>query len=172
MNDFLKTLAPMLGTAIAGPFGGIAATFIAEKLGIPEKTVTAVTEALNSEKITPDQAAAIKLAELDFKKWCAENQLKKEQLTYDDRKSAREMQTANRALTPAILTWIVVALCMTFEGLMLFSQMPKPANDIVLGRVLGTLDSALMMVLAFWFGSSHQEQTKTEMLHQSTPIQS
>jgi hypothetical protein len=30
--DFLAKLAPLLGTAIAGPFGGIAASFLADKL--------------------------------------------------------------------------------------------------------------------------------------------
>jgi hypothetical protein len=170
MNDFLKTLAPMLGTAIAGPFGGVAASFLADKLGVPEKTVQAVTEALNGDKLNPDQVAQIKLAEIEFKKWCGDNQLKQEQLVFDDRKSAREMQVATKAVTPAILTWIVVLLCLTFEGLMLFGQMPKPASEIVLGRVLGTLDSALMMVLAFWFGSSHGSQSKDAMLANSSPV--
>jgi hypothetical protein len=169
MNDFLKTLAPLLGTAIAGPFGGIAASFLADKLGVSEKTVSAVTEALSTDKMTPDQVAQIKLAEIDFKKWMGDNSLKQEQLSFDDRKSARDMEIATKSYTPSILTWIVVILCLTFEGLMLFGQMPKPASEIVLGRVLGTLDSALMMVLAFWFGSSNGSQNKDLMLHNSTP---
>jgi hypothetical protein len=169
MNDLLKTLAPLLGTAIAGPFGGIAASFLADKLGVPEKTVQAVTDALSADKMTPDQVAQIKLAEIDFKKWMGDNSLKQEQLGFDDRKSARDMQMATKSLTPSILTWIVVILCLSFEGLMLFGQMPKPASEIVLGRVLGTLDSALMMVLAFWFGSSHGSQSKDAMLANSTP---
>jgi hypothetical protein len=169
MNDFLKTLAPLLGTAIAGPFGGIAASFLADKLGVSEKTVSAVTEALSTDKMTPDQVAQIKLAEIDFKKWMGDNALKQEQLSFDDRKSARDMEIATKSYTPSILTWIVVILCLTFEGLMLFGQMPKPASEIVLGRVLGTLDSALMMVLAFWFGSSNGSQNKDLMLHNSTP---
>ena len=170
MNDFLKTLAPLLGTAIAGPFGGVAASFLADKLGVPEKTVQAVTEALDAGKMTPEQVAQIKLAEIEFKKWCGDNQLKREQLEFDDRRSARDMQIATKSVTPSILTWIVVILCLTFEGLMLFGQMPKPASEIVLGRVLGTLDSALMMVLAFWFGSSHGSQNKDALLASSAPV--
>ena len=35
----IKGLAPMLGTALAGPLGGAAASFIADKLGIETKTI-------------------------------------------------------------------------------------------------------------------------------------
>ena len=169
MNELLKSLAPLLGTAIAGPFGAIAASFIADKIGVPEKTVNAVTEALQSGSMTPEQISSIRLAEIEFKKWMDDNQLKRDQLVFDDRKSAREMQTATRSVTPSVLTWIVVVLCLSFEGLMLFGQMPKPASEIVLGRVLGTLDGALMMVLAFWFGSSNGSQNKDALLANSTP---
>lgn len=169
MNELLAKLAPLLGAAIAGPFGAIAASFIADKLGVPEKTVKAVSEALSADKLTPDQVAQVKLAEIEFKKWMDDNQLKREQLVFDDRKSAREMQVSTKSITPSVLTWIVVVLCLSFEGLMLFGQMPKPASEIVLGRVLGTLDGALMMVLAFWFGSSNGSQNKDALLANSTP---
>jgi hypothetical protein len=170
MNELLVKLAPLLGSAIAGPFGAIAASFIADKLGVPEKTVQAVSDALSADKLTPDQVAQVKLAEIEFKKWMDDNQLKREQLVFDDRKSAREMQISTKSVTPSVLTWIVVVLCLSFEGLMLFGQMPKPASEIVLGRVLGTLDGALMMVLAFWFGSSNGSQNKDAMLANSQPI--
>ena len=169
MNELLKSLAPLLGTAIAGPFGGVAATFIAGKLGLAESTVKSVSDALQSGAMTPEQISNIRLAEIEFKKWMDDNQLKREQLVFDDRKSAREMQTATRSVTPSVLTWIVVVLCLSFEGLMLFGQMPKPASEIVLGRVLGTLDGALMMVLAFWFGSSNGSQNKDALLANSVP---
>jgi hypothetical protein len=169
MNELLAKLAPLLGTAIAGPFGAIAASFIADKIGLPEKTVQAVSDALSADKLTPDQVAQVKLAEIEFKKWMADNEIKREQLVFDDRKSAREMQISTKSVTPSVLTWIVVVLCLSFEGLMLFGQMPKPASEIVLGRVLGTLDGALMMVLAFWFGSSNGSQNKDALLANSTP---
>ena len=66
--EWLKQLAPMIGTALLGPFGGVAASLIADKLGIPDKTVESVTAALNSGKLTPDQVSAIRLAEIDMAK--------------------------------------------------------------------------------------------------------
>jgi hypothetical protein len=169
MNELLAKLAPLLGTAIAGPFGGIAASFLADKLGVSEKTVTAVTEALNGDKMTPDQVAQIKLAEIEFKKWMGDNQLKQEQLAYEDTKSARDMQIGTKSITPSILTWIVVTLTLLAEGALLFNQIPPGADPIILGRVLGTMDSALMLVLGFWFGSSHGSQNKDALLANSVP---
>jgi hypothetical protein len=169
MNDLLAKLAPLLGTAIAGPFGGVAASFIADKLGVSEKTVSAVTDALSDGKMTPDQVAQIKLAEIEFKKWMGDNQLKAEQLRFDDTKSARDMQMATKSVTPSVLTWIVVTLTLAAEGALLFNQIPPGADPIILGRVLGTMDSALMLVLGFWFGSSHGSQNKDAMLANSIP---
>ena len=47
--------------------------------------------------------------------------------------------------------------------------MPPGADPIIIGRVLGTMDSALVMVLSFWFGSNSNSQRKTELLAQASP---
>ena len=73
--EFLKTFAPMVGSALGGPFGGIAASFIAEKLGLEGKTVDVVTKALSDNKMTADQVTAIRLAEIDFTKFLAQNEI-------------------------------------------------------------------------------------------------
>ena len=59
MDDFknlLRSLAPGLATAVAGPLGGVVATMLAGKLGIEEKTVDTVAKALTSGSITPEQS--------------------------------------------------------------------------------------------------------------------
>ena len=80
MNDLLKTIASGLGTAIAGPLGGVAAGFIADKLGLETRTVEAVTEALNSNKLTPEQVSQIRLAEVDFQKFLKQNSIDLEKI--------------------------------------------------------------------------------------------
>ena len=52
----------------------------------------------------------------------------------------------------------------------LFRGYPKDIPDIIVGRVLGLLDSVAMMVLAFWYGSSNGSERKTELLAQSPPV--
>jgi len=62
--EWLKTIAPMLGTALGGPLGGAAAAFVADKLGLSEKTVDAVTSVLQSGQMTADQITQVNDAQL------------------------------------------------------------------------------------------------------------
>ena len=105
--EWLKQLAPLLGTALAGPLGGAAAAFLADKLGVEEKTVEAVTDAIASSKLTPDQVQSIKLAEIEFEKFLKQNQIDLEQIHAGDRKDARGMLTATKSKVPAILSFMV-----------------------------------------------------------------
>jgi hypothetical protein len=69
MNDLLnilKSAAPALATAVAGPMGGMAVKAIADKLGVPA-SITDVTVALQGN---PD--LALKLKEIDTRAFEAE----------------------------------------------------------------------------------------------------
>ncbi len=68
-KNLFKSVAPAIGNALGGPLGGAAAAFLADKLGVESKTVEAVTEVLNSGKLTPEQIENVKLAEIDFQKF-------------------------------------------------------------------------------------------------------
>jgi gas vesicle protein len=168
MNDWIKSLAPLLGTALGGPLGGAAAAFIADKLGLESKTIEAVSEVLNGGKMSPEQISQIKLAEIDFKKFMADHDIKLEQIAVDDRKSARDMFSTTHSLTPSILTWIIVTITLAAEGALLFNQVPPGADPIIIGRVLGTMDSALVLVLGFWFGSNSGSARTKELLAQAS----
>jgi hypothetical protein len=64
MNDLLnllKSAAPALATAVAGPMGGMAVKAIADKLGVPA-SITDVTNALQN-----NPELALKLKEIDTK---------------------------------------------------------------------------------------------------------
>jgi hypothetical protein len=65
--NWLKELAPMIGTALAGPLGGIAASFIADKLGVEEKTVKAHFDMFSNFKHVPDKLKSSKTTETDAK---------------------------------------------------------------------------------------------------------
>lgn len=89
--DWLKTLVPLLGTALGGPLGGAAASFIADKLGIEGKTIEAVNDVLSSGKMSAEQVASLKLAEIDFKKFLEQNKIDVMKIEAADRDSARLM---------------------------------------------------------------------------------
>ena len=158
--EFLKTLAPMVGSAFGGPFGGIAAGFIAEKLGLKGKTVDAVTKALTDNKMTADQVTAIRLAEIDFTKFMAQNEITIAQLdtqnTADARKRDMTLGVHYRADSMYVLA---VALIAALVYVVLNSGLDEYAKGIVtlvLGRFLGYLDN----IYNFEFGSTRSNKTK------------
>ena len=113
MNEFIKGLFPILGTALGGPagtlLGGVAASFIADKLGLESKTVDAVKAVLESGSLTPEQITSLKLAEQDMKKFMADNNIKLEEIAAADRGSARDMLKSTRSYVPATLTFGITA---------------------------------------------------------------
>ena len=165
--DWLKTIAPMIGTALGGPLGGAAASFIAKKLGIEDETVEAVTEVLNSGKMTSDQIASIKLAEIEFEKFCKQNSIDLEKVHADDRKSARDMQVATRSNMPAILTFLIT---IGFFGVLTaMFRFPDIKESAPLMIMLGSLGTAWTGACAYWFGTTNGSQSKTTLLANSVP---
>jgi len=158
----------MLGTALGGPFGGIAAGFIAEKLGLEGKTVDAVTKALTDNKMTADQVTAIRLAEIDFTKFLAQNEITKDQLDTQNTADARAMQIAVKSRTPDILAVIIVT---GFFGILITMMMGllTATDQQALLILLGSLSAGFGAVLNFFFGSSRGSQNKDVLLANSTP---
>jgi hypothetical protein len=161
--DWLKTLAPMLGTALGGPLGGAAAAFIADKLGLESKTIDAVSEVLNSGKLTPEQISGIKLAEIEFQRFLEQNKIDLAKLDVENTKSARDMQIATQSKTPDILAFIIVTGFFT----MLLGMLSVSDQQALL-ILLGSLAAGFGAVLNFFFGSSRGSQQKDALLANST----
>ena len=152
MNELfglLKSFAPTLATAVAGPLGGAAVSAIASRLGVSD-SIESVAKA-----IAGDPQAAQKLAELE---------LEYAKLDMADRDSARKNEAAlatsentpllNKSVTP-ILALVVVIAWGLIQYHLLTHVVPTEMREIII-RVLGTLDGALVMVLSYYFGASHK----------------
>ena len=168
MNDFLTSIAPTLASALLGPMGGMAVAGLGKILGIDNATQKDITKAITDSKITPDQLAEIQKLELQYKNDEAERGFKYAELQFKDVDSARNLEVQTHSYTPSILTWIIVIAVLALEGAMLFG-VKILVDDIVLGRIMGTLDTSLGLVLAYWFGSNSSSARKTELLAQATP---
>lgn len=166
--DFLKQLLPTLGTALGGPLGGIAASFIASKIGIEEKTVKAVTEALSTGAMTPEQLSQLKLAEVEFQKYLQDNNIKLEEIAAGDRSSARDMLKSTQAKTPAVLTYVITVGFFGVLGAMFYWPEVKESAPLMI--MLGSLGTAWTGACAFWFGTTHGSQTKNDLLANSKPV--
>ena len=165
--EWLKTLAPLLGTALGGPIGGAAAAFIADKLGIESKTIEAVTEVLTSGKLTPEQLTGLKLAEIEFQKFLKDHDIKLEEIAAGDRRSARDMQVAVKSRMPAVLTLLITVGFFSVLGWMLYDKAAVDSPPLLI--MLGSLGTAWTGACAFWFGTTSNSQSKTNLLANSVP---
>lgn len=171
MDDWKKLLgavAPAIGSVFGGPLGGIAAGFVADKLGLSERTVSAVTDALKDGKLDAAQVAQIKLAEIEFNKFLKQNDIDIEKVHAADRNSARDMLKATGSYVPATLTFFVtIGYFATLFG-MLYGWF-KASDSQVMLIMLGQLGTAWGVTIAFWFGTTRNSQEKTTLLANSAP---
>lgn len=152
----LRTVAPTIALAAGGPFGPIAAAAIHAALGTTDDK-SAETTLLTA---TPDQLLALKQAEDAFLIRMKELGIQEEQLVYQDIANARAREIAVKDWTPRIIAFLVILLVLVAEGSMFFVGQPKGIDGVVLGRILGTLDAALMLVLNYYYGSSAGSSNK------------
>ena len=161
-KSIIASVAPLLGTAIGGPFGGLAGTLLSKALGTsdPKAQEAAITSA------DPDILLKLKQADNDFQAQLKSLQIDEEKLSFDDTANARAREMAVKDSTPRIIAYLVILLVLVAEGSMFFVGQPKGMDGVVLGRILGTLDSALMLVLGYYFGSSAGSTSKSDALNQ------
>ena len=163
--DWLKQIAPTIATAMGGPLAGMAVSAISKAIGVdPEK----VGDLISSNKLTADQIAQVKIAEIELQKQAQELGLNFEKLEVEDRKSARDMQSKTRSLMPPILAGTVT---IGFFGIMVMMFIGKvdSSNPAIL-MMLGSLGTAWTGIIAYYFGSSAGSQAKTDLLSKAGPV--
>jgi len=161
--DWLAQIAPGIATALGGPLAGLAVTAISKALGVDEKDVQST---IDSGKLTADQLASLKQAEIQLQTQAQELGLNFEKLAVDDRKSARDMQSTTKSIVPPLLALLVT---IGFFGILTALMLGYAQKSDELMIMLGSLGTAWTGIIGFYFGSSAGSQRKDELLHQSTP---
>jgi hypothetical protein len=162
--SWLEQVAPTIATALGGPLAGLAVSAIAKVIGVDEKDVQ---ETINSGKMSAEQIAQIKLAEIEFQKQTQELGLNFEKLAVDDRASARNLQATTRSIVPTVLAILVT---IGFFGILIWLMInPADTANTPLMIMLGSLGTAWTGIIAFYFGSSAGNSRKDEMLYNSVP---
>lgn len=162
--EWLAQIAPGIATALGGPLAGLAVTAISKALGVDEKDVQSTIE---SGKLTADQLAAIKQAELTLQTQAQQLGLDFEKLATDDRKSARDLQASTKSIVPPVLA---MGVTVGFFGILFALMMGYAQKSDELMIMLGSLGTAWTGIIGFYFGSSAHSEKQSEMLHRSTPV--
>lgn len=155
----LALVAPMIATALGGPLAGMAVRTISGiLLGKETGTEQEVAQALTSA--TPDQLLSLKKADQDFAAKMQELGIDLERLHQQDRASARQMQVEVRSWTPPLLAGMITLGFFGILGYMVHFGLPKSAGGEALLILLGSLGTAWVAVVQFFFGSSASSQRK------------
>jgi hypothetical protein len=162
VGPLLGQVAPTLATALGGPLAGLAAKTLSNVLlGNETGSESDIAKAL--QNASPDQLAAIKQIDADFKVRMAELEIDLERISAGDRDSARKREISTGDYTPKVLA---AAITIGFFGIlfwMFVHGVPKNGNEALL-LMLGALQTAFTGVIAYYFGSSAGSKAKTEAL--------
>ena len=163
--DWLKQIAPTIATAMGGPLAGMAVSAISKAIGVdPDK----VGDLISNNKLSAEQIAQVKIAEIELQKQAQELGLNFEKLEVEDRKSAREMQATTRSIVPPALAAIIT---IGFFSILIMMMLGKvDGNNPTILMMLGSLSTAWTGIVAYYFGSSAGSQAKTDLLSKAGPV--
>lgn len=161
-KDNLKKLvagvAPTLGAALGGPFGGVAMKFLADKFtgGDTGKVEDFLLSA------NPDSLKELKLAEIEFETKMRELDIDVMKLDVGDRSSARDL-AKSQGIWPQVT--ISLAYSVGYFSVMaafITGHLHVPTEHAsMFNGLLGVLSAAQIQIMNFWFGSSSGSKAKT-----------
>ncbi len=161
LKNIVGSVAPMIGTALGGPFGGLAGKAIATALGTDDpKQIEAKVLAGDKETMM-----ALKEAETSFEVTMRELDIEESDLYLKDRQDAR-------AMAKEVGIWpqysIVVGLT-AMLAYVIFKLMNPAANateleNNILYMLLGNLTTAWLGAIAFFVGTTKSSQDKNQRL--------
>jgi len=160
-KSLVGTIAPMLGTALGGPMGGMAAKVLSNTLlGKDDASESEISLAL--QNASPETLLKIKEADNAFAIEMERLGVDLVKIAAESQDSARKMQIANKALIVPVLAGLTVA---GFFGTMAWVLTGHVSlESTILGFVLGQISAKTEQVYNFYFGSSAGSKEKTAHL--------
>lgn len=164
----LGGIAPTIATALGGPLAGLAVEAIGKAIGMDQPTVKKVQDAFTQGQLTGDQIAQIRQAELALQVRMKELDISEEQLSANDRDSARKREMAVQDKTNRNLAYIVVGAFLALVSSTILGY--AKVDSVLAGTLVGYLSAKCEQVLAYYFGSSKSSDRKTELLSQAPAV--
>jgi len=159
-KQIIGTVAPLLGTALGGPFGGLAGTLLAKALGTsdPKAQEQLIASA------DPPVLLQLKGAENELQEHMRQLDIDEKKLTFDDIANARAMNIQTHDTTPKYLAYLITAGFFTTLGYLIIYGKPTTGGDVMLVMV-GALGTAWASVVQFFYGSSAGSAAKTDVIN-------
>lgn len=172
LKKALTSIAPTLATMLGGPMAGTAISALESALGLTEGSGDDGITNIVQGGLTPETIAAVRAADQKHAEIIAQQGIDLEKINLDYQKSMVEDRVnARNTSVQGGTQWAILSLSLTIlvigvgsEIYVLFHGYPKEVPEIVVGRVLGLLDAAVMTVLGYHYGSSAGSHAKDQIL--------
>lgn len=161
--SFLKQVVPTIATALGGPLAGVAAGFIADKLGVSDKTVANISGLVQSATQSPETLIELKKIDNDLKKYYEQVGVDIFALEIKDRDSARNREILLKDIMPKLLGSVIVGGFFMVIGLLVFKDIPSTRENIIM-FLLGSLSNMTQSVMSYYFGSTKGSSDKTAVM--------
>lgn len=161
--SFLKQVVPTIATALGGPLAGVAAGFIADKLGVSDKTIANVSDVITKATQSPETLLELKKVDADLQKYFAGLEIDIFKLEVADRDSARNREIQLKDWVPSVLGITIVAGFFFTLAWVAFYGLP-PGNENAFMFLLGSLATMTQSVMSYYFGSTKGSNDKTAVM--------
>ncbi len=166
VKEFLGAVAPTVAAALGGPLAGAAVSSLGLIFGLgASPSIAAVEKLVSDGRIPPDAIAELQKLELQYQNDERERGFKYAELAFRDRDSARNANVSGGVQKELLLlSTFLLAVCIGTEIMILVNGYPPGIPEIIVGRILGLLDSVALLILGYHYGSSSSSNLKTELL--------
>lgn len=156
-RKIVSTIAPVIGTALGGPLGGVAVNTITKALGISDASDDNLQSEINN--LTPDKIRILQEADKKFALEMEKLKIDVYKLDNEDRKNARDRQIKLDSKTPDILAFL---LTICFVGILITLIFVHVSHETsaVIDILLGSLGTAWISCITYFFGSSSGSRLK------------
>jgi hypothetical protein len=163
-KEVLGTVAPMLGTAIGGPMGAIAAKAISQTLLGKENATEAEIQAAVMNA-SPEQLLDLQAVEKQFLKDMKALDVDLHKAAMKDVGDARSTMVKTSMIPQIALSVIfIVGYFWTVNALLIGDIKIEPDHKDMVTILLGVLTAGVANIMQFWFGSSAGSKYKTTKL--------
>jgi hypothetical protein len=172
VKKVIKAVAPGLGAALGGPLGGLAGQVLAGALGVDPSSPEAakqVEDLILAQK--PETLLALRKADQDFAVKMRELEIDEKKLDYNDRSDARALARVDMKPQMALSAAFVIGYFVIFLWLVGIDIELNIRQATMVNVLMGVLTAGVVKIMDFWFGSTAGSQAKTNLLHQSKPVE-
>lgn len=138
---------------------------IADKLKIQADDIDAIIEAVKADRASPEQAKAFKQIQQELTKRLQDQfgfKIESLEVDVENIKSARDFRVKTESKIPDFLSIIITV---GFFGILIFMLVFESRPTETLLILLGSLGTAWIAIVNYWFGSSSGSAAKTELMN-------